>query len=36
MRDGRTRRRGRGEEGENKVSPPSSGQNRIEVVEKPH
>jgi hypothetical protein len=36
LRDGRTRRRGRGEEGENKISPPSPGQNRTEAVEKPH
>jgi hypothetical protein len=36
VRDGRTRRRGRGEEGEDKVSPPSPEQNRTEVVEKPH
>jgi hypothetical protein len=36
VRDGRTRRRGRGEEGEDKVSPPSPGQNRTGAVEEPH
>jgi hypothetical protein len=36
VKDSRTRRRGRGEEGENKASPPSPGQNRTEAVEKPH
>jgi hypothetical protein len=36
VRDGRTKRRGRGEEGENKVSPPSPEQNRTKAVEKPH
>jgi hypothetical protein len=36
VRDGRTRWRERGEEGENKIAPPSPGQNHIEAMEKPH
>jgi hypothetical protein len=36
VRDGSTRRRGRGEEGEDKVSPPSPRQNRTKAVEEPH
>jgi hypothetical protein len=36
VRNGRTRWKGRGEEGENKISPPSPEKNHTEAVEKPH
>jgi hypothetical protein len=36
VRNGRTRQKGKGEEGENKISPPSLGKIHTKAMEKPH